>query len=103
MKETPIRALRPRNGGRLGVLVSVVLWICVVAVVSLIAAGRLLSAPSMFIAAGIVFLPYLTALLAAFIVLAWIALPDRRSIPIALLALGAVAALVWGPRFRRDG
>jgi endonuclease/exonuclease/phosphatase (EEP) superfamily protein YafD len=98
-----LRALQPRTGGRLGVAVSVLLWLCVASVLALIVGGRIVSAPPTPIAACIVFLPYGAAALAVVVVFAWILFPDRRSIPAALLMLGAISASVWGPRWGGDG
>jgi endonuclease/exonuclease/phosphatase (EEP) superfamily protein YafD len=98
-----LKALQPRTGGRLGAAVSLLAWLCVAAVLALIVGGRTVSAPPTPIAASIVFLPYAAAALAALIVLAWILFPDRRSIPGALLTLGAISAAVWGPRWGGDG
>lgn len=79
------------------------LWIGVLSVLLLIIGGRIVSAPPMFIAAGIVFLPYEVALLAILVVFAWILFPDRRSVPSALIATTAISAAVWGPRWGGDG
>jgi endonuclease/exonuclease/phosphatase (EEP) superfamily protein YafD len=98
-----LKALQPRTGGRLGGAVSVLLWLLVAAVLALIVGGRIVSAPPTPIAACIVFLPYGAALLAVLVVLGWILFPDRRSIPAALLMLGAISAAVWGPRWGGDG
>lgn len=98
-----LRALRLRNGGRLGALLSALLWALVAAILLLIAAGRVVSAPPMPLAAGIVFLPYEMAALVLFVLLCWVLLPDRRSIPAALIALAALSAAIWGPRWGGDG
>lgn len=92
-----------REGGRLGASVAIVGMLAVGALVALAFAGRALSAPPAFVAAGVVFLPYLYALVAASLFLAWALVPSRRALPATLFLLLAVAAGIWGPRWAGDG
>ena len=66
-------------------------------------AGRVLSAPPAPIAAGVVFLRYLYAGVAALLFVAWAMFPERRTFPAAMFLLLAIAAGVWGPRWGGDG
>lgn len=92
-----------RDGGRLGRTVAAVGVAAVGALVALTFAGRALSAPPAFVAAGVVFLPYLYSAVAVLLFVAWAVFPDRRTFPATMFLLLAIAAGIWGPRWGGDG
>jgi endonuclease/exonuclease/phosphatase (EEP) superfamily protein YafD len=97
------RALRPlRDGGRWGLLTTVIAVWAVVGLLVVAVAGRTVRAPPAALAVTVTFLPYLYALLTALLIAAWAAFPGRRPIRLALVALVLAAVSMWAPRWSSD-
>ena len=89
--------------GEVGLVLSVVVLggvtgLCVVSFL-----GHTLRAPPAFVTACVTFLPYLYLGALLLISSVWIAIPDRKFVPIALLILIASGGVLWGPMWPAQG
>ena len=101
--ENVLRRIRRRDGGRLGLAATIAYGVLVSAVWLTTWMGQRWSAPPGWFAALVTFLPYVYGTTIAVGFLAWTALPDRRLLPVAQVALLLSGAWLWGPSWPARG
>jgi len=91
------RAREAIRGGRLGSAFIGATAAALFALIGVSILGRYDRAPALWLTVALFVLPYLYGLLIAWVFALWCVLPDRRSIPLLLMAALLWMAGLWGP------